>query len=131
ILAAGADGRATEIHLLTDLQATSFGNATPADGPPILVFAPELPATPNASVRSVEVSGGLAPVAGQRATVVAVVGGAPGRDSVRLRLAVDGRAVAAGAGPAGAEVVLSLPARPAGWLTGWVETDPDALRADD
>ena len=133
VLAAGADGRATEIHLLTDLQATSFAAARPSrdGGPPVLAFAEDEDAPANAAVRSIEIAGGLAPIAGQRSTVVAVVGGEPGEDSVRLRLAVDGRVVAAGAGPATADVVLSLPPRGEGWMTGWVETDPDALRADD
>lgn len=135
LLAAGAEGRASEIHLLSDLQARSFAGAEPDDieasGPPVLAWTGRTPAPPNATVTAVEVGGGFAPTADERSSVVAGVASTERSDSIRLRLAVDGRVVAAGVAPPGASAVLQLPGRPAGLYAGSVETDADALRADD
>lgn len=135
ILASGAEGRAAEIHLLTDLQATSLGarNAASEGAPPVVVWHPGTRAPANRAVANVEVGGGLAPVAGQRATVAATVGGT-GADSARpvdVRLTIDGRLTAAAAAGAGATALLSLPARGPGIVTGSIEVDADALHADD
>ena len=129
VLASGAEGRALEIHLLSDLQASNFRAPARVGDIPIVMFAPERELPPNRSVSAIEVGGGLAPIAGERSTVSVRVAGAPG-DSVGVRLAVEDRMVAAGTAPVGSEVVLALPARAAGLMTGFVETDADALRAD-
>jgi hypothetical protein len=137
LLAAGAEGRASEIHLLTDLQASNIRDA--ADGPgggsgervAVLVWTPTGDAPPNVAVSDVEIGAGLTPTTGQRTNVVATATGERDTDSVRLRLSLDGRIVAAGVAPLGAAAVLPLPGRPAGLYRGWVETDPDALRGDD
>jgi hypothetical protein len=133
LLAAGAEGRAAEIHLLSDLQATNFpsGTAPPRDGPAVVVWVANTQPSRNVSVGRVEIGGGLPPTAGERSSAVAVVEGAAAEDSVRVRLSVDGRVVAAGVAPVGAGAVLPLPGRPAGLYAGWVETDADGLRADD
>jgi hypothetical protein len=132
LLDAGGGGRATEIHLLSDLQATGLGSAAAVEpgGPPLLVWVSRTQPPPNAWVESVEVAGGIAPVAGERTVVAVRVAGATA-DSLPVRLVVDGRVVAAGVAPPGVAAVLTLPARAAGVLTGRVEKDPDALRADD
>src|SRR5690606_25921686 len=125
----------TEIHLLTDLQATSVGARTPAQdgGPPVVVWHPGTDAPVNRAVADVEVGGGLAPVAGQRTTVAATISGTAVDDDapVDVRLAIDGRLVAAAAARVGATALLSLPARAPGIVTGSVEVDADALHADD
>lgn len=133
LLAAGAEGRATEIHLLSDLQAASFGSTTAAasDGPPVVVWVPPGETPPNLAVAQVQVGSGLAPAAGERSNIVATVRGEAATDTVRLRLSLDGRVVAAGEAPIGAGAVLQLPGRAPGLYAGWVETDADALRADD
>jgi len=133
VLAAAAEGRATEIHLLTDLQATNVGNLESLSerGPAMVVWTPEAEPPPNGRVASVELEGGLVPVAGQRATLAVALAGSAEADSLAARLAVDGRIVAAAYVPPGTTALLSVPARTAGLMTGWVETDPDALRADD
>jgi hypothetical protein len=141
ILAAGGGGRAAEIHLLTDLQAVSFAAPTPADSgaPPVVVWHPGRPAPPNRAVAHVEVGGGMAPIAGQRAIVavtVAEAGGerAPATDTdeqIDVRLVIDGRLMAAAGTRPGAVALLSLPARPPGVLSGSVDIDADALHADD
>ncbi|HSJ26361.1 MAG TPA: BatA domain-containing protein [Longimicrobiales bacterium] len=131
LLAAGADGRAAEIHLLTDLQASSFHavTAAPGDAPPVIVYHPGTPAPANRAITNVEVGGGLTPIAGQRTTVTAETSG--DEDEVTVRLVVEERLVAATNTTSGASAVLSLPPVPAGVLAGRVEIDADALSADD
>lgn len=132
ILAAGAEGRATEIHVLTDGQATEFTTpATSADGadPPLLVLARDSDAPANLGVSRVTLEGGLAPRAGQRIAVAVSLAGTG--DSATLRLLAHDTLRAAGRGSAGAASLLALPSQPPGVLEGRVELDPDALRADD
>ncbi|HEX6308607.1 MAG TPA: BatA domain-containing protein [Longimicrobiales bacterium] len=132
ILASGAERRAQEIHLLTDLQANDFRGRAPADSgaPPIVVWHPGTEAPLNRAVTSVEVGGGLAPIAGQRTTVAAALAGA-GADAMNVRLAIGDRLIAAASARPGETALLAVPARPPGFLTGRVEIDADALRADD
>jgi hypothetical protein len=133
LLAAGAEGRRTEIHLLTDLQGTAFRGATEpgAGAPPVVVWAPKGPAPENAAITAVEVGGGLPPRAGERATVSAFVTGSRGGDTIPVRLAIADRIVGAASAPSGTAVLLPFPARSPGVISGWVELDPDALRGDD
>jgi hypothetical protein len=132
LLATGAEGRAREIHLLTDLQATSFPAPVEAsDGaPPVVVYHVGGSAPPNRAVTEVEVGGGMTPVAGQRTTVAATIAG-DGDDPVNVRLLVADRLVAAATAEPGGTAVLALPAPSPGMLTGRVEIDADALHADD
>jgi hypothetical protein len=131
LLAAGAEGRAAEIHLLTDLQATSFVSPTAAAGvsPPVIIFHPGSEPPPNRFVAAVEIGGGLAPIADQRSTVTATVGGV-GDTTVYVRL-IDDRLLAVATVRPGATAVLALPARPTGVVSGRVEIDADALHTDD
>lgn len=132
ILATGAGGRAPEIHLLSDLQASELRRVR-ADGnpPPLVVWAePEAP-PPNHAITGLGVAGGLAPLAGARSQLVATVIGTSS-DSATLRLFLEDRLAAATTAPLNASAVpLALPARPAGLVHGRVEMDPDALQADD
>ena len=132
ILAAGADGRATEIHLLTDLQAATFPApaAAPAGAPPVIVWHPGTPPPANRTVAAIDVAGGFSPVAGERSTVTAAVDG-DGGDAVSVRLYVEGELAAAAMARPGTSAVLALPAAQPGLVTGRVEIDADALRADD
>jgi len=132
VLGAGAEGRAREIHLLTDLQATAFppGAAEGAGDVPVIAWAPREEAPPNTGVAEVSIGGGVAPIAGQRSTASAMAVGT-GPDTVALRLSVEGRTDAVAFAPPGAAAVLAFPARQPGLVTGFVETDADALRGDD
>jgi hypothetical protein len=92
----------------------------------------------NRAVVAVEVGGGMAPIAGQRSTVAVSTAGETEEDAdttdggrADVRLVIDGRLMAAATTRPGAVALLSLPARPAGVLTGSVEIDADALHADD
>ncbi|MEX2609928.1 MAG: BatA domain-containing protein [Gemmatimonadota bacterium] len=132
LVAAGAEGRAPEIHLLSDLQATALPRALAATAAvPVVVWLPVDDPPPNAWVSATIIGGGLPPLAGRRSTATVEVAGDRAGDSVAVRLALDGAIVAAGTAAPGAAAVLPFPARPAGTLTGHAEIDPDALRADD
>jgi len=134
LLAAGAEGRAAEIHLLTDLQASAFPGAAPTAGtdpPPVMVWAPDGEPPANATVAAVEVGGGLPPRAGERSSISVELAGSRDEDSVVVRMALDGRMTAADHAPVPGIAQIPLPARSAGIVPGWVELDPDALRGDD
>jgi hypothetical protein len=133
LLAAGAEGRAREIHLLSDQQAASFRQPVGAPGPDAPRIVAHLPSgrpPPNAAVTELQLGGGLAPVAGTRSPVVVMVAGTA-TDSVAVRLVIEERVVAAGFAPPAGAAVLMLPAQPPGLLLGHLEIEPDALRADD
>lgn len=133
LVAAGAGGRAQEIQLLSDLQATNLrGSATRApNAARVVIWAPESKTISNQGIVDVEVSGGLAPRAGERATVAVRVGGTSDSDSAHIRLHVAGRTAAAAIGSVGSAAILQLPAQNAGFLFGFAEIDADPLRIDD
>jgi len=122
-----------EIHLLSDLQATSFPGEAPLFLPPavpVVVYHPGEDPPENRGVSEVVIGGGVAPLAGQRTQVAARVEGA-GEGAVPVRLVVEGRVVAASqVVPGGIALLEGGPFRE-GWISGLVEIDPDALRADD
>jgi len=131
LLATGAEGRAREIHVLSDAQKSAFHGTVDGldDEIEIVIWAPG-DAPPNRGIASVEVGGGLAPVEGQRSTIAVLIEGS-GSDTVGVRLTLDGRTIAAGSSPVGSSAVLPLPARRSGIASGYVEIDADALRGDD
>jgi hypothetical protein len=131
ILAAGAQKRAAEIQLLSDLQATNFTTALHATSgsPALVVWSPSDEAPANRAISDVIVGGGFAPGANERSTVTAVVSGNT-TDSANLRLVIDGRLAGATRATGAGSAVMQLPARPAGVVSGVVEMDVDALRAD-
>ncbi len=150
ILAGLPPGRAREVQVLTDGQASGFpassspgagaaagpGTGTAAapgagaedDLAPVLVALPDRPPPPNAGVTAVQVGGGLAPRPGERAAVTGTVGGQA--DFAAVRLVVGGRPVAAASAGADGAFALTLPVGGAGRVSGWVEIGADALRAD-
>lgn len=122
-----------EIHLLSDLQASAFpgeGRLLLPAGVPVIAYRPGDDPPPNLGVTDVVVGGGLAPLAGQRTEVVARVSGT-GSEPVAVRLVVGDRVVAAAEAPPGGVAILDAGPFPGGWIQGYVEIDPDALRADD
>jgi len=123
---------AAEIHVLSDLQATALPPLALPLPPdiPVLVYRSGEPTPENRWVESVEVGGGLAPLAGQRTEVVARVGG-EGEEEVAVRLLVNDRLVGASRVTPGGAAVFQVGPFPAGRIRGVVEIDPDALRMDD
>ncbi|HUE77856.1 MAG TPA: hypothetical protein VMM83_07945, partial [Longimicrobiales bacterium] len=142
ILAGEPDGRAREIHVLSDLQATGLVRIPAVDqAPPIIALDPGTAAPANLGLADIQVGGGLPPRSGERSTIAATVTtsspaddpGDEGRtpDSVAVRLVLDGAVRAAATVVPGATVILPFPARPAGVVAGRVELDADALTDDD
>ena len=135
-LLATAELPTREIHLLSDLQASAFpreGEQALAADIPVVVHYPERPPPTNRYLHEVLVGGGLPPVAGERSEISVSVGaggeleGAP----VPLRLVLDERVQGASSALPGRTVVLPVGPFQEGRVEGYVETDPDALRADD
>ncbi|MDH5758114.1 MAG: BatA and WFA domain-containing protein [Gemmatimonadota bacterium] len=136
VATSGFDHR--EIHLLSDLQATSLSNpADPSDaegsvGAVVVAWRPDLPEMGNHGIDGVVVGGGLPPLAGHRSEMAVSVSGKADADShLPLRIIVDGRIRGATTLPAGATTTLPLPASDTGWVQGYVEVDPDDLSVDD
>jgi hypothetical protein len=75
------------------------------------------------------VGGGLPPLAGRRSEIA--VGVAGDTVSVPLRLVIGDHIQGAGRAPSGASTAMPFGPFPAGWVDGYVETDPDELGADD
>ena len=121
---------AAEVHLLTDLQATALppGRAQ-AGNVPLLVFHPTASPPLNRYLGSILVGGGLPPLAGRRSELV--VGVAGDTAEAPLRLVAEGRIRGATRVAGGDVATLPIGPFPAGWISGYVETDPDKLSADD
>lgn len=133
LAAAGAEGRALEVHLLSDLQATNLRGvaSAPPAGAALVVWTARQAPPLNRGIAQIEIGGGLAPRAGERATVAVQVAGNNVADTANLRLVLNGRTAAAGMAPSGSAAILQLPPQNEGILAGWAELDADALRIDD
>ncbi len=124
-----------EIHLLSDLQASAFPRMDDAlgDEVPVLVWTGAEPAT-NRALVSVTVGAGLPPLEGRRTEVtVGALEATTDADTahVPLRLVVNERIRGAATLPPGAQTTIALPPSGSGWVRGYADADPDALRADD
>lgn len=125
---------AGEIHLLSDLQATAFDDTVaPAANVPVVVWFDPDETAENHAIASVLVGGGLAPLVGQRTelTVHVTAHGESDTLALPLRVVVDERIRGAASAPAGSDASVLLPPATPGWVRGYVEADPDALRVDD
>lgn len=122
-----------EVHVLSDLQTTAFsGVLAPAGEVPVVVPWSDEPRV-NRGLTGVVVGGGLPPLVGQRSEVTVYSASSDPADTlpVAVRVVIDERVRGAGGLRPGAALSLSLPATPSGWVRGYIDQDPDALRADD
>lgn len=137
----GGPGRARELHLLSDLQATAFPPA-PGDPAPwdatLLAYRPPTVPPSNGAVTDLELTEGTAVPAGRsQSVVVEIRRHAPGDASpepappARLRLELDGRTAGLSPTPWGASAVFRLPELAPGIHAGKAEVEPDGIRADD
>jgi hypothetical protein len=133
LLASGKPAR--EIHLLSDLQLTAFrqGDPNPAGDVPVVVYHPEAEPRSNRYLHEVLAGGGLAPLAGQRTEIAVSLGATDLSDTteIPLRLLIDGQIRGASSTRPGRVVALPIGPLREGMLYGYIETDPDALSADD
>ena len=133
ILEQGAGGRAREIQLLSDLQLTNLNGELKSvdDQTALVIWSPKRETVSNTAIANIEIGGGLAPRARERTNVVVDIAGDSMRDSINLRLHVGNRTAGAAVGKAGSAALIPFQPQPASLVTGWVEIDADALRADD
>ena len=133
-LASGAGLATTEIHLISDLQASAFGSTgSPVEGGPVpvVVFDQGSGGPENAYLDSLMIGGGLPPLAGQRTRLSVLLAGDADSADVPLRLVVADRIRGATTGRVGISALLPIGPFVAGYVRGYVETDPDDLRGDD
>ncbi|MCZ6795377.1 MAG: BatA and WFA domain-containing protein [Planctomycetota bacterium] len=123
-----------EIHLLSDLQRSAFDvlAGDPSGAIPVVAWTRATDPPVNRALTGVVVGGGLPPLAGQR-TELTVRSMEGGEDTTRMpiRVIVNGRIRGAASMLGGAEASIALPTTGSGWVQGYADTDPDALRADD
>ena len=149
VLTSAAGLPAAEIHLISDLQATAFeGSGSPlgavptgavptgtvtveAGRIPVVVFDDRSGDRENAYLDSLVIGGGLAPLENQRTRLSVRVSGDTDSADVPLRLVAANRIRGATSGGAGISALMSIGPFAAGYVDGYVETDPDDLRADD
>ncbi len=140
---AGLD--AAELHLLVDLgvrfaqapagsadavQSASDTRPLEVETPTaVLLAAPLVAGQALHHISAVEVGGGLAPLRDQRTSIRATLDGDTPQP-VTVRLYLNGTVVAAEAATTGAAVDFTAGPFSSPWISGWVEADPDALRAD-
>lgn len=124
---------AAEIHLLSDLQASALpGEPLALDGLPVVVYRGVPDPGPNRFVQQAVIGGGLPPRANQRTAIAASLGGPIGDSTpIPVRVVLGEQLRGAAAAPSGGTAVLPVGPFQQGRLEGYVETDPDELRADD
>lgn len=129
-----AELTAREIHLLSDLQRSAFvpDAEPPAGDIPVVVWVPESEVAVNRALTAVTVGAGLPPLEGQRSEVTVRALESPDDTThVPVRLVVNERIRGATTLPAGSEASIPMPPAGSGWILGYVDADPDDLRADD
>ena len=134
VLASGAGLAAAEIHLISDLQASAFeGAGSPVQGGPVpvVVFDEGSGGRENSYLDSLMIGGGLPPLANQRTRLSVRLAGDADSADVPLRLVVANRIRGAATGGVGISALLPIGPFGAGYVDGYVETDPDDLRGDD
>lgn len=129
-LASGAGLAERRVAVITDAQATAWGEAVELGDVDVIAYRPRQAAPANRAV----VSAAAQPVRWMpRGSVVA---GIATRDSAAYRVTLGERTLARGAaapppGGGSAEVVVRANPPERGWLAGAVELAPDEMRGDD
>lgn len=128
-----ADLEHREIHVLSDLQRSAFQSAeeAPAGTLPVVAWVSGTAPAPNHALSGVLVGGGLPPLEGQRTTVTVTALETGDTSRLPLRIVVNERIRGAATIPPGSATSVVLPPAGRGWVRGYADTDPDALRADD
>lgn len=114
------------------VRAGAFGNSADAEAIPLLAFSPATADWSNLGITSALVGDGFAPAAGRRTDVtVALSSPASGAGPASIRVVVNDRLRQVATLLPGTSGRLDLPSSTAGWVHGYVESEPDLLRADD
>ena len=125
MLARAAALPAREIVVLTDGQATSWGEPLTLSDVPLHAWMPAIAAPANHAVVAVRaIPARWTPRGAVRARLLA-------SDSATYRITLEGRTLARGIAARDEEIVLRAEPPERGWNAGTVELEPDELRADD
>jgi hypothetical protein len=125
LLARAAALPAKEIAVLTDGQASSWGEPLALGDIALHAFMPAAPAPANHAVVAVRaIPARWTPRGAVRARLLA-------SDSATYRITLEGRTLARGIAARDEEIVLRAEPPERGWNAGTVELEPDELRADD
>ena len=133
VLVSGADLPASEIHLISDMQASAFAGAPTTlalQDIPVVVFNARAPIPWNGHLDSLLIGGGLPPLANQRTRLSVRVSGTADGGGVPLRLVIGNRIRGAATARTGGSTILPLGPFTIGRVSGYVESDPDDLRGD-
>ena len=123
-----------EIHLISDLQASAFpvrGERSAGDIP-VVVWSPRQNHSKNRAITGVSVGGGLPPLEGDNTEVtVHALEDPDDSTSLSVRLIVNEQIRGVTQVPPGSATSTTIAASPRGWVRGYADADPDALRMDD
>ena len=123
-----------EIHLISDLQASAFParGESPAGDIPVVVWSPSQSLTENRAITRVLVGGGLPPLEGEKTEIaIHVLENPKDTTPLQVRVIVNERVRGVTEVPPGSAIATTLAANASGWIRGYADADPDALRTDD
>ena len=123
-----------EIHLISDLQASAFParGESPAGDLPVVVWSSRENLVQNRAITRVSVGGGLPPLEGDKTEITVYALENPNDTApVSIRLIVNEQIRGVTQVPPGSASATTLAANASGWIRGYVDADPDALRTDD
>ena len=123
-----------EIHLISDLQASAFPTRgeSPAGDIPVVVWSSRENLVQNRAITRVSVGGGLPPLEGDKTEITVYALENPNDTApVSIRLIVNEQIRGVTQVPPGSASATTLAANASGWIRGYVDADPDALRTDD
>ncbi len=138
---ASIEGRARELHVLTDMQAVSLPSASELEpaapdrgrGIAVVVYAPSAAPPPNGALDDPLPE--ATPLSAGRHTTVAVplrwFGGQPPPEPTVVRMSRGGDVLAVAEARFGTSAILTLPPQDSGWVQGYVEIERHGLAADD
>jgi len=123
-----------EIHLISDLQASAFParGESPAGDIPVVVWSSRENLVQNRAITRVSVGGGLPPLEGDKTEITVYALENPNDTRpLSIRLIVNEQIRGVTQVPPGSASATTLAANASGWIRGYVDADPDALRTDD
>ena len=123
-----------EIHLISDLQASAFParGENPAGDIPVVVWSSRENLVQNRAITRVSVGGGLPPLEGDKTEITVYALENPNDTTpLSIRLIVNEQIRGVTQVPPGSASATTLAANASGWIRGYVDADPDALRTDD
>lgn len=133
VLISRADLPASEIHLISDMQASAFtgiSTTTKSQNIPVIIFKEDNLIPWNSHLDSLVIGEGLPPLVNQRTQLSIRISNTANNDTVPMRLAIGNQIRATTTARSGESTVFPFGPFTIGQVNGYVETDPDDLRSD-